>query len=212
MEEIKLIDENTDLSKLEKYDWDIDIKGKKYNVYRLQGYCHRIGGKYGNNDLWCCPEDEIPTYNNLIEFDGFSCRWGFKIQQNNYIKNKWGETSVECNCICTIYRNDEEFMSFGTRDYEYAAAKAQVIITKLQEHPIYYASKKYIEEIEGRKIYYRNQKAIIERYIKGQNCAIISFESGKYEQPEYLKEEWPEDIEKEIKEDLLSKHIWWFRD
>lgn len=212
MREIKLIDEKTDLSRISILDWDVNVKGHRYTVYRVDGYYHSIGGKYGNNDLWCCLEDEEPTYKNLIEFDGVPCRWSFKVEQNNYTKSKWGENEVRSNCICTIYRNDKEFMSFGTRDYEYASSKAQVLITKLQEHPINFTSKNYIKEIEGRKIWYREQKAIIERYIEGQNCIIISFEDGEYKEPEYLKEDIENLGELEIKEDLLSPHIWWFRD
>lgn len=209
--EIKLIDKNTDLSNLKPLKWDVNIKGIPYNVYRVDGYVHTIGGKYCENDYWCCPAFEIPTYKNLIEFDGEVIRWGVKCESSNYIKTKWDETEVRHIYNIIITRNDEDFCEFGCRDLGYGLAEAQCKIVKYQEHPIDFTERDFAIKLKGRKIWYKNQKAVIESWVKGQACVIIKFENGKYEPLEYEKEDDFGYEEETIKEDILSRHIWWFR-
>ena len=53
MQSIRLIDRNTDISKLKMCQmyWDTVINRKPYFVVLIEGYIHTIGGKYGNNNL-----------------------------------------------------------------------------------------------------------------------------------------------------------------
>ena len=57
MMNIKLIDRDTDISRLKirQMGWDTVINGKPYFVVQIAGYVHTIGGKYSNNDLWAYP-------------------------------------------------------------------------------------------------------------------------------------------------------------
>jgi hypothetical protein len=213
MLEIKLIDENTDLSGLKSLNWDVNIKGNPYNVYKIDGYVHTIGGRFAENDYWCCPVDETPTYKNLIEFNGEPVRWGIESYSNNYTSSKWGETEVRHNYQIVITRNGKPFVSFGARDLSYGLATAQYKLANYQEHPINFTDRNFKEKLEGRKIWYKNQKAIVEKWVEGQACIIIKFENGKYEPLEYEKEDNIVYLEEDyVKEDILSKHIWWFRD
>ena len=49
MQSIRLIDRDTDISKLKmrQMDWDTVINRKPYFVVLIEGYIHTIGGKYG---------------------------------------------------------------------------------------------------------------------------------------------------------------------
>jgi hypothetical protein len=236
--EINLIDKTIDLSKfeLDKYDWDVDVNGNKYDLYRIPGFVHTISGKRGANDLWCCPHGETPTVDNLIEYNGASgCRWGFNVSDKHYIKNKWNETSVWKNVKCTITRNDEDFYTFFTRDIEYAIAKAQKLIVDLSEFPIPFHDRNWKDELIGRKIFYQRTPAIISDIIDGDLDILIHAEKGyKFPLPIWIiadqlsddvtfdpqtEEELSFDIknwkadgnETVIKDTIFSKHIWWFR-
>ena len=232
--EIQLIDEKIDVSKLEliPYDWDIDVNGVKYDLYRIPGFAHTIGGKYGIYDLWACPRGETPTNKNLIEYRSYhACRWGFRVNANHYIKTKWDETSINSRVVCTITRNDKDFYTFNTRDIDYAIAKAQTLLVELSEFPISFHSKNYIGKIIGRKIYYNHTPAIITRLIEEDLDLIINTEDGyefpipihmlkcinnlsKEEQNVYFNEiqEWKDEgCNIEIKDSLFSENIWWFR-
>lgn len=202
---IKLVDENTDLSHIYPYNWDCDIKGRKYFVCRIPGYFHCIGGRYGNNDLWAYPRNEKPSYENLIEFNAEPVRWGFIAKSNNYIKSKYDETEVHHTNSVTITRNDEPFYTIGCRDLFYGVAKAQVLIEEIQEHPLEFNCIDYDKNMIGRKIMYKDEPAIITDYCKGQ-CAIIieprddADKSKFYYEGEYF-----------VKGDaLVGDGLWWF--
>ena len=87
--EIKLINENTDLSKIDKINWDAHFNDIPLYVYRVEGYYHGIGGKWGNNDYWCCQRNEEPSYKTLMEFSGNVCNWGISIEEINYHNNEF---------------------------------------------------------------------------------------------------------------------------
>lgn len=196
MADIKLINEQTDLSKLRNpLKWDLEINGVPYDIYRVEGYNHTIGGKYGENNLWACPSGEKPTYQNLIEFDGDAPTWGVTFDRVNYIKSKWDETEVRCNGVCWITRNGKKFYRISGRYMDYALAKAQYYLVKLQEElPLWISERGWEQQAEGMKIYYYGKPAVI-KYVTSSNELML-------------------DVEDEGSEcvDLLDPHIRWFRD
>ena len=93
-----------DLKGLCKYDWDLVIGREPYDVYRLEGYRHSLGGRW--EDLYCVPTGEVPTTDNLLPYCGdhapkYSVLW----EPTLYIKNKWDSTSVESSGHFQILRN-----------------------------------------------------------------------------------------------------------
>lgn len=210
--EIKLVDETTDLSNVKPYNWDVMVKGKPYYVCRLEGYYHSIGGHLGNNNLWCYPRDQKPTVENLYEFAGASCQWGVIANDNNYYRCKWDEAEVLHNHSITITRNGEEFFTFHSGGLAYGLAKAQVIIAELDEHPLDLNEIGYDEKMIGRKVWWRSQPAIVDRFIKGQACVMLipdGMDSFKIPE-EYKNEDYEEN--NDIKTEIFDKHIWWFRE
>jgi hypothetical protein len=218
-------DKDTDFSKIDKtkYNWDLVINGKPYDIWRLDGFIHLIGGKYGNNDLWCCPADEEPSFENLIGFDGEAPTWGIQASKGNYVKTKWGDTECRGGGGWTITRNGVPFYEGGCRDLEYGLSKAQAELVKIQEHPIGFGMRDWEDELVGRHIYYHEQPAIITSVIgDGQLCAMIAPDKQFTEwfKPHCWYSEsdgdfgWDEEWQSmgAIKDDLLILHIWWFRD
>lgn len=206
---IKLIDNKTDLSKCEikELDWDINVRGIDYKCFRIKGYIHSIGGKWGENDYWCCPRTEDPTPNNLIEFNGYTTRYEIQVKENNYIKTKWDESEVENSVSCHILRNDKEFYSFVCRDTAYAWAKAYSLIeSTIKEGVIDFWRFNYIEEeIIGRHIWYKGQPYTLCTYMEGQCCSMAI---AGHQEKDF---DYYDSNEDGIKIDLLmDKNIQWF--
>lgn len=213
MNEIRLIEKETDISQLKmyKYNWDVEIAGQPFQVVKIEGYVHTIGGIGGFNDLWMYPRDEEPTYENLIEYrctDMGVC-WGIKYAPKNYTRNKWGE----CECFTSggamITRNDKDFFFCrgGIREAEY-------LLPRIYEHPIGLNEIDYDKKIIGKKVWWRSEPGIITSWVgNGQACVIIEPDGiKKFTVPAEHAEDGDDYYEdNSVKVDIFSNHIWWFR-
>lgn len=213
MAQIKLIDKNTDLSNLKKpLGWDLEVRGVPYDVYRVEGYVHTIGGRWGENCYWCCPTGEIPSYENLIEFGGEAPEWGVTFAKVNYVKSKWDETEVRSSGSCWITRNGKKFYQILARDMDYGLAKAQYILSKLlEECPLYLAERNWKEQAIGKKIWFREQPAVIKNINNNNELWIVPDGVERFKAPAHWNMDY-EDYEEGLYVDLLSPHIYWFRD
>ena len=227
MADIKLIRKETDFTTLsmDLVPWDLEIQGNPYDIYRISGYCHTIGGQYGNNDFWCCPIGEKPCYDNLIEFDGNAPTWGVEYKQSNHTKCKWNETSVRKSGSCTITRNGKPFHEFGARDMDYGLAKAQVMLVEIHEHIIPFHFRNWEKDIVGTKVYFREQPAIIESLLNwggDEICVMIVPDKEHidcFKKPSYLLnedndgyDEYEHEYKDRVKDDIFSRSISWFRE
>ena len=114
MTEIKLITKE-DFPNLNyrKLDWDVVINQIPYQVIRVNGFVHTIGGHldWGDgNNLWAYPLNEEMTFDNLVEFNGEpgAC-WGIEYTPTNYIKCKWDEAEIRQGRKLIITRNGVPF-------------------------------------------------------------------------------------------------------
>lgn len=212
MSNIRLIERDTDFSKLHMYKmpWDVEIKGIPYQVVKIEGYIHTLGGKQGENDLWMYPRNENPTCENLIEFQ---CEkpgvcWGIKYEPYNYIRNKWDELECFTSGGAMITRNG--------RDFYFCRAgidEAKYRIKHLDEHPLELNEYGFEEKMIGRKVWWRSEPAIITKWIgNGQACVILEPDGiDKFATPPEFIEDYIEE-EQDIKTDIFDQHIWWFRE
>ena len=120
MEEIRLITKDTNLKEvLHELEWDARVNGEPYKVFFAYDdearYNHSIGGKY--DYAWACPRFEEPTFDNLIQFDGVACEWGFKITEKTTCKTKWDETEATTLCVVDINCTKNIFYSTYTKYY-----------------------------------------------------------------------------------------------
>ncbi|MEN8907922.1 MAG: hypothetical protein ABF289_18375 [Clostridiales bacterium] len=208
MAEIKLIDKNTDFTKLkmELMKWDTYSNKEYYDVYRIENHFHSIGGKWGNNNYWASPRGEKPTYDNLIEFSGVICSWGMRFYESNFIKTKWNETEMNDIVKFEITRNDKIFYDFIVRDIEYGIAKARKIMIEIHEHPIPFNEQNFEKQIVGRKIKWMDKPSVIESYSINWNLIVVP---DGWDIREYRHYEGGEES---ISEDLFDNSIDWFRD
>lgn len=210
MTDIKLIDDSTDISelKMRKLEWDVVVRGVPYQVVRIDGYVHTIGGHWGENNLWCYPLGENPTYDNLAEFtaDDPVC-WGIKYEPYLYHKHKWDEHEIRRSSGITITRNGDVF------DNAYSIDEAKVKINEYRGHPLNLDCMDYDKSCIGRKVWWRSEPAIITHYCKGQACVILAPDGIDTftVPPEFAKEEPYYYSDGDVKTHILDKHIWWFR-
>ena len=75
MSDIKLIDKDTNIEelKMSKMPWDVVLHDVPYQVVRIEGYVHSIGGRHVENNLWMYPRNGNPTYETLIEYQCEGC-------------------------------------------------------------------------------------------------------------------------------------------
>lgn len=212
--DIKLIRPDTNIQslKIHRYDWDVWVKGKPYYVVRIEGYNHSIVGMYnGQNDLWMYPRDEEPSYENLTEYStrDFGVLWGYRYEPYNYIRAKYDEAECFTCHRYIITRNGMDFYDdcHGIHD-------VMTKIQRLNDHPIPFNLINWKDEVIGRKIWWRSQPGIITHWVDGQACVIIKPDGiDKFETPqEYKNDGLFSDDEEDIKADVFSSHIYWFRD
>lgn len=214
MSKIRLIEKTTDISKLEmsKIPWDVEVYGIPYQVVRIKGYAHTIGGRHGENNLWMYPRNESPTHENLIEYqcDGCGVCWGIKYEPHNYIRSKWDESECFTSGGVTITRNGKDFyFCRGGID------EAKVLIRKLEDHPIFLNEYGWKDKIIGRKVWWRSEPAIVRSYIDKQACVMLEPDGiENFTTPaEFADEEGDNYYEEgDVKVEIFDSHIWWFRD
>lgn len=214
MAEIKLIRKD-DFQNLvcHKLDWDIEVKGISYQVVRIDGYVHTIGGHldWGNgNNFWAYPLHEEMKYENLVEFDGEpGATWGIEYSPVNCIKTKWGETEIMRGRNLIITRNGKPFYDgFITFHQAIAYVKDGLI----SEHPMNLNERGYDRKCIGRKVWWRSEPAVIKSYINGQACVILEPDGIEHftTPPEYENDFYDENDS--VKADIFDEHIWWFMD
>lgn len=214
--DIKLLDENVDLSKIKPFDWDLVIKGRPYYVCRIEGYCHTISWQGGNEcrqELWCYPRDKQPTLENLVEYTlKDPIAWGIEYDEIHSTHCKWDECETITGGRSVITRNGTPFYTvFGTR--QYSIPKALTLIAKAQDHALDFSQIDFDKKMIGRKVWFNGQPAIIESYIHGQCCVILKPDGiDKFKVPPQFVEEDGEYYEENPKIDCLETgSIWWFR-
>lgn len=215
MKEIKLIEKDSVIPKAQPLDWDFVIGNIPYYVARFGDYIHRIGGYWGENNLWAYPRHEEPSYENLVEFDSNEpVLWGIEYKPHHYLRSKWGETEINRGSRLIITRNGKVFDELNNCGINYGIDQARVRIEEYKEHPLDLNCIDFDKKMVGRKIWWRSQPAKIERFVWGQGCVIIAPDGiDNFDTPNEFKDE--DCIEGEndyIKTHILDEHIWWFRD
>lgn len=223
--ELKALSKKDDLSKLiiVKVDWDIVINKIPQQLVKIKGRAHGEGGEYGINEYYVYPLNEEMTVDNLTPYWGIKggVAWGIYFEYKNSFIHGNGfhkNDQIRENGRCWITRNGEKFCEVPGRKHEYALAKAQTLLIELEECSIPIFSRNWEEKIIGRKIWYYNQPAIVERICDGQGAMILipdginKFEPQPWQVDEdETKEEWIMECGSCVKVDLLSSSIWWFR-
>lgn len=212
---IKLITDETDLYSLniEFKNWDADIGGVPYQVIRIKGYVHTLGGRYGQCDLWAYPRAEKPTFKNLIKFNAYNpVAWGLTCKPKNYLQHN--DNEARNSSIVTVTRNGMKFFTCAARGMNAGIDEARIAISKFTKHPLCLNSIDYDKNAVGRKIYYRGIPAVVTRFLKEQASVMIKAEDALVSGPLPI---YPFEIgialnkDNELKVDILDPDIAWYR-
>jgi hypothetical protein len=141
-----------------------------------------------------------------------------EIKSSNYLKSSHlSGDEIRKSVIGSIFSDGKKVYEFFSREPDIALLRAYHLLQKLQSHESNWLSLDGRYALVGRKIYYHDQPATINAFIEDQGCVIIQSEpsfapprSNEEDELDYWSD-WKRDDHYEIKDDVLSPHIWWFR-
>jgi hypothetical protein len=186
-------------------------------VYHRKEHTHNLG-KWNNcpDDWWLAFKRDKKHFQWIPWIDIGANRpcWEVKINEGNYLKYKYDETSIHRGCTAEIFCNKQKVYEFIAGNFEYSVVKVHNLINKMQEYPFNFMNPD--EEI-GRRIWYYGQPAIIESLLLDQGCIMIKYVgigsgfdlSRPWETEAHEISEWHG--EERIKDDIFSPNIYWFR-
>lgn len=150
---------------------------------------------------------------HIEDFSGHMAPVRIELEEYNYMKesNLSGD-EIRKGGEAKIYISNVQVYSLFFREISKALNQVHELLPKLFEHAVQLWRPEEVKRWEGRKIYYRETPAIIERFILDQGAIIIRAESGQFPVPCWDKDEHHYEREADVKEDILSPHIWWWRD
>lgn len=157
---------------------------------------------------------------DIIPFSGHRRLIDVDIKSSNYYKDsEYSGDEIRKSVTGSIIVDGVKLVEVFGRGVQQVMKNIDRAIDEYSEHSSQWFSKKARAEMPGRHIYYYNQPAVIKYLIEDQGCIII--ETG----PDFIAptrnddedddfdtwEDWKVDGHYEVKEDVLSPHIWWWR-
>lgn len=150
--------------------------------------------------------------NEPVGFDGHRVLIDVRLKSENYLKESGlSGDEVRKGGSCVISADDEVVFEFFFRDPRGALLQAHHLIGELGEAAGGdWLVKERRDKLVGRKVFYREHPAIVERLIVDQGCLILKTEDGK-PFPKPVWRDSDDDMEDSVKVEVTDPHIWWFR-
>lgn len=155
-------------------------------------------------------------------FDGHRVRAKIEVEEYNYLKESGlSGNEVREGCEVKLYLDDHMVYGFFHRNAADALLMARQKLGAIKEvisRLLIKSGDDPVKALAGRKVYYRDTPATIKHYFPEQGAAVFEAEEGhKFPLPAHMKEDnvpsVPErESETSVKDDILSEHIWWWRD
>lgn len=159
-----------------------------------------------------------PISGVIHEFDGHRRLIDVRIESSNYLKSSsLSGDEIRKAVTGRIICDGTQVYEFFHRDPASALLKAHHLLGVLSEHESGWLSADERMRLVGRKIYYHDVPSTITRLIEDQGCLMIAIEPGaqpviRGKDAEDVWEDWRTGDHYEVKDDVLSPHIWWWRD
>lgn len=197
---VNLVD-NVDYSTLKTCEWDTQFSdGTPINVY--------ISNNIGKGIYGCNADEELNSF-SLSKYNGPMCRWDYTIKTKVF----YSRDEICSNHELIIYRNDKKFYSY-IGSLASCQARATLILNRVSEHPADLCFKDYDKKLIGRLVWFKDQPGII-TYC-GPGFVIIEPDYKDKSGFKLLGRDKYDDInpydEGDIKADLFSPNIDWFRE
>lgn len=159
---------------------------------------------------------------DIVAFDGFRRKIDIEIKSDNYLKDsEYSGDEIRKTVTGQVFVDGVQLIEEFGRDPQKMMHRLDRLIDKYSEHESNWFSKKERDNMVGRKIYYYDQPATIIRLVESQGAVIIATEAGFKIGQRHLEEEddfvgeywdeWKVGDHYEVKDSVLSPHIWWWR-
>lgn len=161
-----------------------------------------------------------PVTGAVHEFDGHRRLIDITIKSSNYLKTSdFSGDEIRKSVVGAIISDGTQVYEFSHRTVEAVLLQAHRLLQVLQEHESGWLSADERMRLPGRKIYYHEMPAMIQYVIEDQGCVMISIARDamntriRGKEIAELWEDWLDaDGDYAVKDDVLSPHIWWWRD
>lgn len=162
-----------------------------------------------------------PQSGVIHEFDGHRRLIDVRIESSNYPKSSsLSGDEIRKAVNGTIWSDGTQVYEFFHRDPQAACLRAHHLVGVLSEHESGWLSTDERMRLRGRWIYYHEMPATITDLIEEQGVVMIRIEAddarGVLVRGKELAEQWEDwqnaDGSYVVKDDVLSPHIWWWRD
>lgn len=158
---------------------------------------------------------------DIVAFDGFRRAIDISIKSSHYEKDSYfSGDEIRKQVIGTVTVDGVQLIEEFGRDPQRMMKTLDRLIDIYGEHESGWFNKKDREKLVGRKIWYHDQPATIERIIEDQGCIMIATEpdfvvpmrnqSDDEDDFDYW-EDWKVGDHFVVKDEVLSPHIWWWR-
>lgn len=153
----------------------------------------------------------------IIPFDGHRRLIDVDIKSSNYLKeSEYSGDEIRKSVTGSIIVDGVKLVEIFGREVQQVMKWVDRAIDEYSEHPSRWFDKKAREALVGRKIFYHDQPATIKRIIEDQGAIIIECPPNfkppiRDEEDEDGWDDWKVDGHYEVKDDVLSPHIWWWR-
>lgn len=146
-------------------------------------------------------------------FDGHRILWEVQLKESNYLKQSdLSGDEVRKGGNGVLIANGVQVYEFFFREIQRALKDASRLIEQLEECPFRIWDEDERQRVKGRKIFWRDQPAIITGLCLDQGCVIIAPDGFKNFVAPPWRENGDDDGERTVKAEVIDPHIWWWRD
>lgn len=155
----------------------------------------------------------------IYDFDGHRRLIDISITSSNYLKESdMSGDQIRKQCIGRVSVDGIQLIEEFGREPLRMMRHLESLIEKYSEHESNWFSADDRAKLPGRKIWYHDHPATIRRLIEDQGALIIVTEPGfkpphagnDPDEHDYW-DDWKEGDHYQVKEEVLSPHIWWWR-
>jgi hypothetical protein len=169
-----------------------------------------------NGWFWadCSTEEGTPQWSHFIGND-VCVDVSIRSWNERKIDGWKGFDEIQGHCSAVISFNRIPVWEVSGSDILHVITKVHNDIPKLLDHhPLRDFIFGDVEAIVGRKVYWRDQPAVITSFIGDQGCVILKADPGPWIMPAWRVEDYltHSDYEDDVKTNILDPNIWWFRD
>lgn len=153
-----------------------------------------------------------------VAFSGHRICTRVEIVEANYLRSSGiSGSEVKSGGEARIYFDDHLIYTKSFRVAERALLWVATNLQRLKEHSVRlweFDDQGRITDLVDRKVRYKGKPGIVTHYFPDQGAVVIKYDGDGqgFVTPAWLSLTDEREVEDSVKTDLLSEHIWWWRD